>query len=168
MKSWLIEKYGLENLQLVEQAVPVPGPKQIVIHNRAASLNYRDWDLLSGHYLGPHTLPLVPASDVAGEVVRVGSEVSDFIAGDRVTGLFRQHWLDGEPDEKAFASSLGGPLQGVLSEYVLLEEKGAPVRPNGSGNRGSLIGHGFRPLERAQRLTDRLQRGYTTRCERSL
>ena len=125
MKSWLIEKYGLENLQMVEQAVPVPGPKQIVIHNRAVSLNYRDWDLLSGHYLGPHTLPLVPASDVAGEVVRVGSEVSDFIAGDRVTGLFRQHWLDGEPDEKAFASSLGGPLQGVLSEYVLLEEKGA-------------------------------------------
>ena len=125
MKSWLIEKYGLEHLQLVEQAVPVPGPKQIVIRNRAVSLNYRDWDLLSGHYLGPHALPLVLASDVAGEVVTVGSDVRDFIVGDRVTGLFRQHWLDGEPDEKAFASSLGGPLPGVLSEYVLLEEKGA-------------------------------------------
>jgi NADPH:quinone reductase-like Zn-dependent oxidoreductase len=125
MKSWLIERYGLEHLQLAERAVPVPEPKQIVIRNGAVSLNYRDWDLLTGQYPGAHTLPLVLASDVAGEVVRVGSEVRDFAVGDRVTGLYRQKWLEGEPDAEAFASSLGGPLPGVLSEYVLLEEKGA-------------------------------------------
>ncbi|MEO6816803.1 MAG: NAD(P)-dependent alcohol dehydrogenase [Edaphobacter sp.] len=129
MKSWLLEKHGLENLRMVEMPDPEPGPKQIVVRNRAASLNYRDWDIVSGHYSGHFTLPLVLGSDAAGDVVKVGAEVSRFKIGDRVTTLYRQNWVDGQPDAPAMASALGGPLPGVLSEYILLEEDGAIATP---------------------------------------
>jgi len=43
MKVWEIQNaYGIENLNLVEKPEPTPGPGQIVVSMKAASLNYRD------------------------------------------------------------------------------------------------------------------------------
>jgi NADPH:quinone reductase-like Zn-dependent oxidoreductase len=42
MKSWLLEKAGRENLNLVDISEPKPGPEQILVRTKAVSLNYRD------------------------------------------------------------------------------------------------------------------------------
>jgi NADPH:quinone reductase-like Zn-dependent oxidoreductase len=77
----------------------------------------------------PVCFPLVLASDLAGEVVAVGDRVTHFKRGDRVLSVFKQFWLDGVPTSEANTANLGGPLPGVLAEYVLLPETGVLPYP---------------------------------------
>jgi uncharacterized protein DUF3606/alcohol dehydrogenase-like protein len=76
-------------------------------------------------------MPFVPVSDMAGEIVAVGEDVSRIAIGDRVMGHFWTQWIDGAPppEMRAHGLSLGGPLSGVLSEYVTLPEEAAVRAP---------------------------------------
>jgi NADPH:quinone reductase-like Zn-dependent oxidoreductase len=130
MKSWLLEKAGRENLNLVDISEPKPGPGQILVRTKAVSLNYRDKLVIENKYPLPILFPMVPGSDLAGEVVAVGSGVSRFKTGDQVISLFRPKWLRGVPSHEAIRENLGGPLPGVLAEYVLLSEQGALAYPD--------------------------------------
>jgi len=132
MNAYVIRKgsLSLDGLQRVERPDPQPGAKEIVVRVRAASLNYRDRMILSGHYFrGPVDHDLIPLSDGAGEVVSVGSGVSRFKAGDRVAGTFFQVWNDGSPS--GLLPTLGGPLDGMLADHVALHEDGAVAVPKG-------------------------------------
>lgn len=130
MKVWELPQFGFENLRLGERPDAQPGPDEILVKIAAASLNYRDFDLLQGRYNPNVKLPLVPLSDAAGKVVAAGKSVTRFRVGDRVMGQFRQKWLDGAPDEDAVMATLGTPLAGVLAEYVVLPEEGAVAIPS--------------------------------------
>jgi NADPH:quinone reductase-like Zn-dependent oxidoreductase len=130
MKSWQLKKSGRENLHLVEGATPQPGPGEILVRTKAVSLNYRDKLVIEDRYPLPISYPLVPGSDLAGEVVAVGSGVSRFKAGDQVISHFRPKWLRGVPSHEDLRENLGGPLPGVLAEYVLLSEQGALAYPD--------------------------------------
>jgi NADPH:quinone reductase-like Zn-dependent oxidoreductase len=63
--------------------------------------------------------------------VAIGADVSRFKAGDRVLGNFWTQWIDGEPPREMtrHGLSLGGPLPGMLSEYVTLHEDIAVKAP---------------------------------------
>src|SRR5580658_8500363 len=130
MKSWLLENTGRESLRLVNISEPKPGPGQILVRTTAVSLNFRDKLVIEGSYPFPLTYPLVPGSDLAGQVVALGSGVSRFKAGDQVVSIFRPKWLRGVPSREATRETLGGPLPGVLAEYVLLSEQGALAYPD--------------------------------------
>src|SRR5271163_192670 len=96
MKSWqLTAPTGADALKLVEQPEPKPGPGRILVQVRATSLNYRDLMVATGRYGPGMTLPLVPLSDGAGEIVAVGDGVEGWKAGDRVAGTFFQNWQSG-------------------------------------------------------------------------
>lgn len=126
MRTYELRGKGLETLTLVERPVPRPGPGQVLVRMHAASLNYRDLLVASGRYgRGELRYPLVPLSDGAGEVVDVGPGVTHLRPKDRVAGAFFQKWIDGPFDSNKGASALGGAIDGVLSEYVVLEEGGA-------------------------------------------
>jgi NADPH:quinone reductase-like Zn-dependent oxidoreductase len=56
--------------------------------------------------------------------------VSRFRQGDRVIGTFRQCWTDGRPTATQLSSILGGPLPGVLAEYIVLNEEGLVAAPD--------------------------------------
>ncbi len=129
MKVWQLESTGREHLHLIEQPQPKPGPGEILVRAEAVSLNYRDKAILDGTYPMPTTFPLVLASDLAGEVVSVGDHVTRFRPGDKVVSVFKQLWLDGVPTPEANTANLGGPLPGVLAEYVLLTEAGVLPYP---------------------------------------
>jgi len=116
--------FGLDNLRLAERPQPTPGPGEVLLKVGACSLNYRDYLMLQGEYNPRQKLPLIPLSDGAGEVVATGSGVSRVTTGDRVAGLFSQRWLGGEPNQERLRSTLGGPFDGMLAEYVVLSEKG--------------------------------------------
>ena len=62
-------------------------------------------------------------------MIAVGDGVERFSPGDRVASCFFQDWNDGGIDAAAMASALGGPLDGVLAERILLREAGAVQIP---------------------------------------
>ncbi len=122
MKSWQLQKFGIENLHLVDQPEPEPGPEQVLVRTAAVSLNFRDQAIITGQYHDPVNLPLIPGSDLAGEVIAVGANVTSFQAGDRVVSMFKPLWLKGTPGADAQAGMLGSPLPGVLAEYVVFSQ----------------------------------------------
>jgi len=126
MKAWEVrEATGLDGLVLNrERAEPQPGYGQIVVRVRAASLNYRDQGVSKGVY-GYTKFPVIPLSDGAGEVAAVGPGVTQFKAGDRVAGTFFVNWTGGRIPADAAHNSLGGMVDGMLTEYALLNETGA-------------------------------------------
>ena len=133
MKRWQLPSFGLKNLELAEAPIPTPAGNELLIRVAAVSLNYRDKLVVEGGLLPDRpAMPFVPVSDMAGEVVAVGTGVSRFKIGDRVLGNFWTEWIDGEPPQTMVRHglSLGGPLPGVLAEYVTLNEgiaAGAPT-----------------------------------------
>jgi NADPH:quinone reductase-like Zn-dependent oxidoreductase len=114
---------SLADLQLRDDAMPLPGNGQVVVRVRAASLNYRDLLVLRGQH--PGLKPgLIPVSDGAGEIVAVGDAVHRFKLGDRVVAAFNQTWISGRPEMEFMRAMLGGTVDGMLAEYVLLDQQG--------------------------------------------
>lgn len=125
MQRYIIDgKWGLENLRQVESPDPTPGPGEVVVAVKACSLNYRDWLMVQGKYNSRLALPFVPLSDGAGEVIAVGEGVTRVQTGDRVAGIFNQSWEAGEPSHERLRTTLGGPLDGMLTQKALLPERG--------------------------------------------
>jgi len=125
MKRYVIEQeFGIDALKLAESDVPRPGPGEVLVKMKAASLNYRDLLMVTGAYTRNLPLPLVPLSDGAGEVAAVGSGVRRWQEGDRVVGCFFQEWSGGKLIPDVPKSALGGALNGVLAEYALFREGG--------------------------------------------
>lgn len=120
---------GIDALR--ETDLPTPHPKrgQILVKVHACSLNYRDLAIASGTYRMGSKPNLVPLSDGAGEVVALGEDVTRWKEGDRVAGCFFQRWIGGEAGPEAPASALGGAIDGMLAQYVALEEHGAVAVP---------------------------------------
>ena len=95
----------------------------------ACSLNFRDLGIVRGTYRMPVRDNLIPLSDGAGEVVEVGPGVTRVKVGDKVAGCFFQRWPGGEPPADVHATALGGGIDGMLAEYVVLEEEGTVKIP---------------------------------------
>ncbi len=124
MRVWQISSFGVDKLEFTERATPEPGPVQVLVKIHAISFNYRDLLMVKGLYNPKLKMPRIPCSDGAGEVTAVGEGVSLWKAGDRVAGIFMQNWIDGPPTPEKTKGALGGDVDGVLAEYVVLDEKG--------------------------------------------
>ena len=125
----LQHKAGLDSITRVERPDPKPGPGQVLIAVKACSLNYRDLLVAKGSYGAPPPLGRIPLSDGAGEVVEVGTGVTRVKVGDRVAGIFMQGWLGGDVNAEVAATALGGAIDGMLAQYVVLSEQGVVKVP---------------------------------------
>src|SRR6202044_1881341 len=114
---------------MVERPMPKPLHRQVLVKVAACSLNYRDLGIVRGSYRAPVRDNIIPLSDGAGEVVEVGPSVLRVKVGDKVAGCFFQRWAGGEPGPHVHASALGGSIDGMLAEYVVLEEDGVVKIP---------------------------------------
>ncbi len=124
------DAFGIDALKMVEREVPTPKTGEVLVRVKANSLNYRDLMTVKDGASRGLNLPLVPNSDGAGEVVSVGDGVTRVKPGDRVMGIFMQNWLTGTPNRSHAATALGGAIDGMLSEYVVLHEDGLVHTPD--------------------------------------
>ncbi len=119
---------SFEEIKLVERPAAPPGPGQVAIRVRAASLNRRDQAIVDGTYMGgPVQRDTIPLSDCAGEIAAVGDGVARFKVGDRVAATFFQT----PPNAAPFApdAALASPIDGVLAEQIVLYENGVVAIP---------------------------------------
>lgn len=120
MKAWVYGEYGGVDVLKFDSSVSVPEVKedQVLIKVVAAALNPVDAKRMQGKFKATDSpLPTVPGYDVAGVVVKVGSQVKELKEGDEVYGNINEKALD-------------GPKQfGSLAEYTAVEEKLLALKP---------------------------------------
>lgn len=129
MRAWQISAFGIDSLELVERPIPALAPGEVLVRLRAVSFNYRDLLMVKGLYNPKLRLPRIPCSDGAGEVADVGAAVTLWRPGDRVAAIFMQNWIEGPLTPAKSRGALGGDIDGMLSEYVVLPETGLVALP---------------------------------------
>lgn len=127
----IIDGAGADAIAIVDRATPVPEPGQVVIDVKACSLNYRDLLVIKGTYAaeGKKT-GVVPLSDGAGVVSAVGPGVTSLKVGDRVAAAFMPTHLEGQLTPQKQAEALGGDIDGMLAEKVVLPASGVVKFPD--------------------------------------
>lgn len=130
--QWQLIKSGAQyTLKLAQAPVRKPAAGEVLVRMRAVSLNRRDVYVKQGQYPMPARATVVPLSDGAGEIVKVGAGVSRFKVGTRVMPIFFPEWIDGRRSGDVAATSLGAGLDGVLTEYLTISERSLVAIPYG-------------------------------------
>ena len=146
---------GPEALRVETVPVPAPAAGELLIRVHFASVNPVDWKLQEA---GRLKFPATPGGDFSGEVIGVGSGVTDFKCGDLVAGIVNQRERSGsyaeyltvpatevvpKPSTFSMAEAAAYPTVAVAAWRFLV--KGADVKagervfvPGGAGGVGSV------------------------------
>ncbi|MBI4887324.1 MAG: zinc-binding dehydrogenase [Acidobacteria bacterium] len=108
---------GPDVLALERVADPHPEAGEAVVRLHAAALNHRDVWIRKGQYAGI-TLPVIPGSDGAGEVVETGPGVDPAWRGRAVVIDPSVNWGDNERAQGPSFNILGLPRDGTYAELV--------------------------------------------------
>lgn len=114
----------------VEKAIPAPGPRQVLVRVRAVALNRGDIEMLAPSP-GADNSGLVVASDAAGEIMVVGTGVTLFKPGQRVSTLYFRNWVDGPMNDDTLKGAHGASTNGVLAEYLVIDDTAIAPAPEG-------------------------------------
>jgi len=128
MKALLFEKQGLENLRVADVEMPRPGPHDVLIRVRAASVNPVDYATVVG-IRNVKPIPHIPGVEFTGVVEAVGEHVRDLKPGDRVAVYSRL--FDGSCDMCLSGQEMlcrSGGLIGVVSNGGFAEYAVVPAR----------------------------------------
>ncbi len=125
----LAGSFGFDKLSLEQRPEPSCGPGQILVRVRAASINARDVMMVRGEYNPRQRLPLVVCSDAVAQVVARGADVTEWAIGDRVCPIFAGLWQGSALTREAQRSSLGGPLDGTLRDFMVVHADAAVPAP---------------------------------------
>ncbi|GJZ40146.1 reverse transcriptase domain-containing protein [Tanacetum coccineum] len=123
MKAWKYDEYGGVDVLKLSADVLVPSIKddQVLVKVIVAALNPIDFKRRLGALKATDSpFPIIPGHDVAGIIVKVGSEVKSLKDGDEVYGDISEKEL-----EKAIQF-------GTLAEYVAVDEKVLALKPKNS------------------------------------
>jgi len=120
---------GYDKVVIGSSEAPAPQAGEISVRLYANSLNYHDFAVVSGMW-GPSE-PRIPMADGAGEVIAVGSGVSEFAVGDRVVSTFFPDWLGGEPNVEGFTRVPGDGIDGYARERVTAPAQAFTLAPQG-------------------------------------
>ncbi|KAK3182789.1 hypothetical protein Dsin_030075 [Dipteronia sinensis] len=155
MNAVLYDRYGggPAALKHVDLPVPTTNKDEVLVKLEATSLNPVDWKMQKGMLrpLFPRKFPYVPATDVAGEIVGVGSDVKNFKAGDKVVAIL-SHTTGGglaefavakeslavsRPPEVSAAEGAGLPVAGLTAHQALTQSAG--IKLDGSGKQANIL-----------------------------
>jgi NADPH:quinone reductase-like Zn-dependent oxidoreductase len=126
---------GRYSWSLVQAAVPTVGDHEVLLHVHAVALQHGELELLDS--LNKATdkardrTGQIVCSDAAGDVVAIGKHVTSVRAGARVTSLYFADYLDGPLTPEKQSQGHGYGINGVLGDYILLEDTGIAPMPAG-------------------------------------
>ena len=88
MKAIVCSDFGpIQNIEYKDVKEPIIQDESVIINVKSVGVNFPDGLLVQGKYqLKPDT-PFIPGMEVAGEIVKIGPNVSSFKIGDRVAAL---------------------------------------------------------------------------------
>jgi NADPH:quinone reductase-like Zn-dependent oxidoreductase len=112
MKAVYISRYGnIDDVQVGEQPKPSLSEDAVLVKVHAASINPVDLRVLEGEFKAilPVKFPFILGSDFAGTVVEVGSNVTQFKAGDEVYAKI--------------------DLNGAFAEYTVVQQSSLALKP---------------------------------------
>jgi len=133
---------GPEVLTYEDVAVPAPAAGQIRVKQHACGVNFVDTYFRVGMYQPPGGLPFVAGNEAAGEIVEIGTGVTEFKPGDRVAYVIGPGCYAAErvlpadravklPAHISYEQAAGMMLKGMTVEYLLRRtfklEKGMTV-----------------------------------------
>src|SRR5216117_4211925 len=138
MKAFVVERYGKnDSIRFVEMPEPELRDADVLVRVHAAGVNVLDCKIRDGEFklILPYRLPLILGNDVAGVVVRVGSNVRRFKLGDEVyarphkdrIGTFAEFIAMNEadvalkPKNLTMEEAASIPLVGLTAWQVLVE-----------------------------------------------
>ena len=116
--------------KLIEAPVPSVGDHQVLVRVRAVALNRGDLEILEPGG-GRDYAGRVVASDAAGDVVAAGKAVRGIRHGQRVTSTYFRNWVDGPPSEEKLSAAHGSSIDGVLGDYIVLDDTAVAPIPHG-------------------------------------
>lgn len=160
MKAYVVDKYGKDTLRAADLPDPKVGSNEVLVRVSAASINPLDKMVRNGEFkqLIKYKRPFVLGHDVAGVVVGVGAQVTDFTVGDEVfarprdlsIGTFAElisiHHEDValKPTTLSLEEAAAVPLVALAAWQILVER--ARVKPGqkvlihaGAGGLGSTV-----------------------------
>ncbi|CAH9074267.1 unnamed protein product [Cuscuta epithymum] len=142
MRAVQYDRYGdgAAALKQVEVPIPTPSRDEILLKVEAVSLNPFDGRIQKGvaRPVLPGRFPYTPATDVAGEVIEVGSDVKNFKVGNKVLTVFsfrnggglaeyaiaKENSVVERPPEVSAAEAAGLPIAGLTAYLALTEVSG--------------------------------------------
>lgn len=120
LMRWQLAEAGAQHLEFVDAPMPTPRGREVLVRVDAVSLNYRDQMVIDNQYGMGGAHPFTPGSDMAGQVVATGPDVTRWQNGQAVISTFTAGWLDGQAPAGAMPLGLPGP--GMLASHVLVHE----------------------------------------------
>jgi NADPH:quinone reductase-like Zn-dependent oxidoreductase len=112
---------GPEALRVEQVPTPVPAPGEVLVRVHYASINPIDWKLQKA---GRLPMPAIPGADFAGQVIGLGSGVTDFKCGDLVAGVMNQRERAG-----SYAEYLTVPVSEIVRKPASLSLAEAAAYP---------------------------------------
>ena len=91
------------------------------------SIQYRDLLVATGGNPVSQKDNVVPGSDMAGEIVSLGAEVKGWVPCERVCANLSIDYIFGDITLANMDTSLGAPIDGVLTEYKVLPAHVSPA-----------------------------------------
>ncbi|MBE0532344.1 MAG: zinc-binding dehydrogenase [Rhodospirillales bacterium] len=135
MLAVVIASYG-GSLAATSRPIPRPGPGEVLVRVRASGLCSTDLHLLSGRQpLGD--LPRIVGHELAGDVIELGSGVTQWRTGDRVTAAIDvtcgccRHCLAGDTQLCRAMKRIGFERDGGHADYVAVPAANLVAVPAG-------------------------------------
>lgn len=99
MMAWCVHTFGPPDVMRFERvARPTPGPGEVLIEVEAAGVGPWDGWIRAGRSAVPQPLPLIPGSDLSGNVAALGPETSDLQLGEAVFGVTNKRFIGAYAD----------------------------------------------------------------------
>jgi len=125
MMAWRVHEFGSPDVMKFERVPrPEPGPGEVLVKVEAAGVGPWDGWIRSGKSALPQPLPLTLGSDLSGEIVAMGSGVSELRVGDQVYGVTNPQFV-GAYAEYALASA--GMVSNKPTSLTHVEASSVPV-----------------------------------------
>ncbi|MGQ4382550.1 NADP-dependent oxidoreductase [Streptomyces sp. SAS_270] len=113
---------GPEVLELVETALPTPGPGEALVRVSAAGVNPADWRIRSGMVRKFGDPPFTLGLDLSGVVEAVGEQVTRFRPGDEVYGC-------AFPPHGTYAEYVVAPVEALAAAPASIDHVHAAALP---------------------------------------